>query len=155
MVVDVVAERSFPDPPAAVFARAAVDADVMVATFTGYAGLIPGIRSMKVRGDGVLRAGALRDVELSDGTHIVERITAFEAPSVHAYDMAEMNPLQRFLCTNMRSTWTFEPDGPGTKITWTYAIDARPGRGWLAWVVARLFVRAMNRCLQAMAERTS
>ena len=98
------------------------------------------------------RAGALRRVQLSDGSVIKERILRFEPPLVHAYDMAEMNALQKLLCTNMESTWRFSPAEGGTRIDWHYRIDprgllVRP----LCVVVAKLFERAMQRCLNHIA----
>lgn len=135
-----------------VFAAAAGNTDNLAVFFTGNAPLIPGIAAASIDGGGGARAGALRTVKLTDGSIIKERITRFEAPHVHAYEMAEMNALQRLLCTNMVSTWTFADEGGATRITWHYEIVEkgavmRP----LAWLVGRSFERAMQRCLDNVA----
>lgn len=152
MSIDVRASVRIARPRAEVFAAAAGKTENLVRYFTGYAPLIPGIAAASLRGADAPGPGVLRDVKLSDGTAIVERITAFDAPSLHAYDMAEMNTLQRLLCTNMESRWRFEDDGDGTRVTWDYRILPRSALHVpLAWLTGRLFERAMQRCLDALA----
>jgi hypothetical protein len=152
MSIEVNASVTTRGTPDAVFAEAAGKVENLARFFTGYGGVIPGIREARLEGDGVMRAGALRRVQLSDGSVIKERILRFEPPLVHAYDMAEMNTLQKLLCTNMESTWRFSPAEGGTRIDWHYRIDprgllVRP----LCVVVAKLFERAMQRCLNHIA----
>lgn len=139
--------------PATVFDAAAGKVENLARFFTGYGGIIPGIKEARLEGDGVMRAGARREVRLSDGSVIKERILRFEPPLVHAYDMAEMNALQKLLCTNMESTWRFSPANDGTRIDWHYRIEPR-GPLWrpLCALVAWLFERAMQRCLNNIAE---
>jgi len=152
MSVDVQASVGIQRPRAEVFAAAAGETDNLARYFTGFAPLIPGIRAARLLDATAPAEGVRRRVELSDGTSIVERITAFEAPSVHAYDMAEMNPLQRLICTNMVSRWTFSDAGAGTRVVWDYRIEPRTALHTpLAWVVGRLFERAMQRCLNNLA----
>lgn len=152
MSIDVSASVAVARPRAEVFAAAAGKTENLVRYFTGYAPLIPGIVAASLRGADAPGPGVLRDVRLSDGTAIVERITAFDAPSLHAYDMAEMNTLQRLLCTNMESRWRFEDDGGGTRVVWDYRIVPRSVLHTpLAWLTGRLFERAMQRCLDALA----
>ena len=135
-----------------VFHEAAGVVDNLGKYFTGYGGLIPGIVSAKIDGDGVLREGALRSVKLSDGSAIKERVTRFEAPRVHGYEMAEMNALQRLVCTNMISEWTFSDEGGATRIVWHYSILPRSAvMTPVAWLIARLFERAMQRYLDNIA----
>ncbi len=135
-----------------VFHEAAGVTENLARFFKGYGGLIPGIVSASLDGDGVMRPGALRTVKLSDGSVIKERVTRFEAPRVHAYDMAEMNALQRLICTNMISEWTFADEGGATRVVWHYSIIPRNSvMTPVAWLVSRLFERAMQRCLDNLA----
>lgn len=152
MSIEVNASVTARGTPDAVFAEAAGTVENLARFFTGYGGVIPGIREARLEGDGVMRAGALRRVQLSDGSVIKERILRFEPPLIHAYDMAEMNPLQKLLCTNMESTWRFSPSGDRTHIDWHYRIHPRNGLVRpLCVLVARLFERAMQRCLNNIA----
>ena len=139
-------------PVREVFAAAAGDTDNLSRFFTGYPPLIPAIAAASIDGGGEPRAGALRSVSLSDGTRIRERITRFEPPVAHGCEMAEMNALQRLVCTNMISLWTFADEGGATRVVWHYAIVPRGALTRpLAWAVGRLFERAMQRCLDNLA----
>ncbi len=151
MTIEVEATILINQPRERVFAAAAGETAALARHFTGYPPLIPGIVEAHVEGGDPPRANALRPVRLSDGTRIVERILAFEAPSRHRYEMAEMNTLQRLICTNMVSEWSFSDEGAGTRITWHYAIHEKPWRGVIGKVVAFFFQKAMQRCLDSIA----
>jgi hypothetical protein len=130
----------------------AVDVRSLARFFTGFAPLIPGIREASIDGGGDTVAGSLRTVRLSDGSTIKERVLALDRPRLHRYEMAEMNALQRVLCTNMVSEWRFSDAGGATKIVWRYAIHAKDAaRAPAAWLVGKLFRRAMQRCLDNVA----
>lgn len=152
MAIEVTASGVVPRKIGEVFEEAAAKAPNLARYFTGLAPLIPAIVDASIDGDGVMREGALRSVKLSDGTRIRERILGFEAPRLHRYDMAEMNPLQRAMCTNMVSEWRFEEAGDSTRVVWTYAIHPKgPLTRPLAWAVSKLFRRAMQRCIDNLA----
>ncbi len=151
MVIEVEAQAVIPRRVEEVF-DAATDPAGLARFFTGYPPLIPAIREATIDGGGAVAAGALRTVHLSDGTAIKERILAHEPGALHRYDMADMNSLQRMLCTNMVSEWRFSDVGGATRVVWRYAIHAKGGPVVpAAWVTARLFRRAMQRCLDNLA----
>ena len=145
----VVAVKTIAKPRDAVF-DFATSAEGLCKCFTGYAVLIPGIKGVEMIGGAAPSAEAMRWVKLSDGSKIKERIIRFDRPSVHSYDMAEMNFLQKLMCSNMISEWTFEELSPNeTRVTWRYEIVpkgriVRP----LVKVVGSLFEKAMARCLE-------
>ena len=150
MTITVRAEVHIARPVDVVFGLAAGRTANLARFFSGHKPLIPGIRSASLVGcDDPPCAGTLRDVTLSDGTSIQERVLAFEAPRLHRYDMARMNTLQRLFCTNMVSEWRFEPDGEAAcRVTWEYAIHERGLAGRvLGPLVAGQFKRAMQSCL--------
>jgi hypothetical protein len=151
MPIEVSARVYIPRPRAQVFEAAAGKTAALSRYFTGFPPLIPAIVEASLEGGEPPRGGALRHVRMSDGSRIVERILAFEAPALHRYDMVELNPLQRILCTNMVSEWRFEEQGDGTRITWDYAVHPKPLRGPLARVVGALLRKAMQRCLDNIA----
>ena len=147
------AEAVVPLPIDDVFDRAAAQTAGLARYFGGHRPLVPAIRSARLldRDDPPV-AGALREVLLGDGTRIVERVLAFEAPRLHRYEMAEMNRLQRLLCSNMVGEWRFSPEGAGTRVDWDYVIHEHGLVGRLFGpLVARSFQRAMQRCLDAIA----
>jgi Polyketide cyclase / dehydrase and lipid transport len=154
MTITVRAEARIARPVDVVFALAAGRTANLARFFTGHKPLIPAIRSATLVGqEDPPSAGCLRDVALTDGTSIQERVLAFEAPRLHRYDMAKMNPLQRVLCSNMVSEWRFEPDGEGaSRVVWEYSIHERGVLGRLLGpMVARHFQRAMQSCLDNIA----
>jgi uncharacterized protein YndB with AHSA1/START domain len=151
MPVEVEASVYIPRPRAEVFAAAAGQTAGLSRYFTGFPPLIPAIVEASLEGGDPPRAGALRNVRMSDGSRIKERILAFEAPALHRYEMVELNPLQRLLCSNMVAEWRFEEQGAGTRFTWRYAIHSLPRRGPLPRLMGYLLQRAMQRCLDNVA----
>ena len=77
---------------------------------------------------------------------------AHEPGALHRYDMADMNSSQRMLCTNMVSEWRFRC-GRATWVVWRFTPSTRRGGAVVpaARVTARLFRRAMQRCLDNFA----
>lgn len=151
MAIEVEAAAVIPRRAEEVF-DVAVDVRSLARFFTGEAPFIPGIREATIDGGGATVTGARRTVRLTDGTVIKERVLEVERPLRHRYDMAEMNPLQRRLCTNMVSRWEFTDVGGATRIVWRYAIHPRSAALWpVTWLTARLFRRAMQRCLDRLA----
>jgi hypothetical protein len=151
MTIEIEAQCVVPQRAEVVF-EMGVDSDNLPKLFTGFAPLIPAIVQASVEGGGALREGSVRVVKLSDGSQIRERILRLEAPRLHAYDMLEMNTLQKMLCTNMVSEWRFTSDGGATRVVWRYTLHPknlamRP----LVWLTGRLFERAMQRCLDNLA----
>lgn len=150
MTTNVRAEVKVPRPVDAVFDLAAGHTENLARFFTGDFPLIPGIKRASLVGrDDPPEAGTLRDVDLSDGSAIQERVLAFEAPRRHRYEMARMNGLQRLICTNMVSEWRFDPEGDDAcRVVWEYAIHEKGALGrLLVRPVAWSFQRAMQTCL--------
>ncbi len=136
-------------PRERVFELAAERIDRFPLFFRGYGGIIPSVERLENRGPSAV--GTLRDVLLGDKTRIVERITAWDPPALHGYEAHEKNPLQKALFTRLESTWRFEPEGSGTRITWSYALEPRSGLlAPVVFLVLAAFRRAMRRCLEAM-----
>jgi len=151
MPIQVTAHVFIPRPRAQVFEAAAGKSAGLSKYFTGFPPLIPAIVEATLEGGEPPRTGAIRHVRMGDGTRIVERVLAFEAPSLHRYDMVKMNPLQTLFCSNMVGEWRFEEQGSGTRVTWDYSIFPKTLRGGPARLIAALLRRAMQRCLDNLA----
>lgn len=136
-------------PIEAAFALA-VDADRFPGLFAG-CGPVPGLR--RVRLQGALTVGVIREVESEDGSHLLERVTVLEPPYRHAYTLSGMKPPFSWLVRAGRAEWTFRAADSGTLVRWCYEWEpttrlAHPA----AWLLLKLFMRgAMRRCLRAMA----
>lgn len=152
MVFEVEAVEVIPRKVEEVFREAAAEAAPIARYFVGFPPVIPAVLEATVDGGGAHATGALRTVRLGDGTVIKERVLALEAPHLHRYDMAEMNPTQRLLLTNMVAEWRFEDVGGATRVRWRYAFHPRNiAVAPATWVMAKVFRVAMQRCLQRLA----
>ena len=149
MDVNLLARRHFRATPETVFAFAA-DAARFPATFRGY-GPIPSIRTITLHAPPAV--GSTRELENSDGSRPLERITAFEPPHVHAYVLSGLNPPFKWLVRAGHADWTFAPSGEGTDVAWRYRFELTNPLAWpIAWPLLQGFFRtAMDRCLDAMA----
>jgi hypothetical protein len=141
--------RPIAAPAEAVFALA-LDAQRFPATFRG-CGPIPGL--VRITPHAPAAVGSTRDVESSDGSVLVERITALEPPRRHSYTLNGLRPPLAWLVRAGHAEWTFEPQSAGSLVTWRYTFETTHALAWpLAWPLLQLFMRtAMQRCLAAMA----
>jgi hypothetical protein len=81
--------------------------------------------------------GQTRMLHLSDGSTVVETTTDVDRPGFFAYELTDFTKVFGPLVDHARAEWRFEPDGGGTRITWTYTFFGRPGRGWIVGLIVR------------------
>lgn len=99
----------------------------------------PGVdHSCVLRTDPDGPVGTARRVQMNRLT-LVETITAFDAPTVLAYDIAGFPRWVR----RFENRWTLRPDGHATTVTLTSTVDLGPGR--LRTGVARLLCLLLAR----------
>jgi carbon monoxide dehydrogenase subunit G len=152
-MIRLTSERTIDAPADAVFALA-VDPERFPILFAG-CGPVPALRRITLHGP--LAVGSTRELESSDGSRLVERVTALDAPRRHAYSLSGIRAPLGWLVRAGHADWTFEAAGSATRVRWSY--DWEP-TGWLArpfaWLLLRCFMRtAMQRCLAAMQSRLS
>jgi len=152
-MIRLTSEQTIDAPSAAVFALA-VDPERFPFLFTG-CGPVPALRRIALHGP--LAVGSTRELESSDGSRLLERITALDPPHRHAYSLSGIRPPLGWLVRAGHADWTFEATGSATRVRWTY--DWEPN-GWLAypfaWLLLQCFMRkAMQRCLAAMPSALS
>jgi hypothetical protein len=82
-------------------------------------------------------AGQTRTLVLSDGGTLVETLTAADLP-LFAYDLSRFTGFFGALVAGARSEWRVTPLSGGSRIDWTYAFTAKPGRGALVAAIVRL-----------------
>lgn len=154
MRLSLTAERRIDAPPEAVFALA-LDSDRFPALFPGY-GPIPALRRITALAPPAV--GSLRALENSDGSRLMERITALEPPHLHEYTLSGLRPPLAWLAREGRAHWRFDPDrddgANATRVLWRYEFELTSP---LAWPLAAPLLRgcmraAMARCLERMAQ---
>jgi hypothetical protein len=111
--------------------------------FKGY-GPLPAVTGMRGQTGGWDRVGAARTIELSDGSEVLERITAYERPRCFAYRVGPFTGApMRWLVKHADGEWRFE-DGT---IRWTYTFATKPAGVLMRPVIARLWRAYANRVL--------
>ncbi|MGV8912377.1 MAG: SRPBCC family protein [Rhodoglobus sp.] len=96
--------------------------------------------------------GRTRTLMLSDGGHVIETITDADSPALFAYELSDFQKLFGTLVSGARAEWTFESSESGSIIRWRYTFFARPARGWVVWLVVRLWWgRYMRHVLPSIA----
>jgi hypothetical protein len=89
---------------------------------------------------------------LSDGGSVIETITDTEVPVLFAYELSEFQKLFGTLVSGARAEWRFESRQSGSIVRWSYTFFARPGRGWIVWLVVKLWwARYMRHVLPPIA----
>jgi hypothetical protein len=112
-------------------------------------GPLPGVTKAVMRGDAVPAAGALREIQLSDGSTVEEEVLVLDRPACHRYRWTRPPaPPLGWLVRSGEGEWRFSPSAQGTRIAWRYRFElshalAAP----LALPVVALFRRWMARGL--------
>jgi hypothetical protein len=113
-------------------------------------GPIPGITSIEMLDGAALAPGARRRVRMSDGSDILEEVTALDRPRRHSYRWLNA-PAAPFslLVRRAEADWIFTASAQGTRIEWTYRFElTSPLAAPLAALVMILFKRWMRRGLE-------
>jgi hypothetical protein len=123
--------------PADVFAALSADPSTWVEWF-------PGLSGGHYEGDAPPGLGSGREVSIGR-TRYLETVIAWDAPKQWAYRVDETTaPMANALVED----WRIVPDGDGSIVSWTFAIDPRPlfsvASTLAAPVMGRLFRRAMR-----------
>lgn len=149
MDVNLHVSHRFRAPPDAVFALA-LDPVRFPATFRGF-GPIPAIRAISLHAPPAV--GSTRELDNSDGSRPLERITALDAGKRHAYVLSGLRAPFSWLVREGHADWSFAPNGVGTDVTWRYRFVLTSPLAWplAAPLLHAFFATAMRRCLAAMA----
>jgi carbon monoxide dehydrogenase subunit G len=149
MDLHLTAEQDFDATPEAVFALT-VDPERFPAFFTGF-GPIPAVEAITLHAP--LAVGSTRELRNGDGSRLLERVTALQAPQHHAYTLTGLRPPLAWLARAGHADWRFVPTAGGTRVRWRYRWELTHGLAWpVAAPLLHGFMRtAMARCLAAMA----
>ena len=136
--VEIVVERYARAPLAHTF-DTAVPID-LTTIFRGY-GPLPAVVGVRDQTGPWDAAGRERVVQLSDGSEVPERITAYEAPLHFAYTVGPFPRPLGLLASHADGAWWFADTGDGrTHIRWSYTFSLHgPGAPLARLVVPRLW----------------
>ena len=115
-------------------------------------GPIPGVAGSRMLDAPAPRAGARRDVFLTDGTTVHEILLAYERPSRHGYRwLHPPAPPFSLLVKGAEGDWTFSSTQKGARIVWVYTFElTSPLAMVLAPPLLWCFRRWMRKGLQGL-----
>lgn len=72
-------------------------------------------------------AGQVRLIHTADRASMREELLTVEAPRSFTYELTELTGAFRFLAASIDGTWSFDPVGTGTRVTWQWTIHPAQG----------------------------
>ena len=69
--------------------------------------------------------GDSRTIQLADGGSLFEQIVRADRPHAYGYELTDIRGPMKPLAARIDGLFAFEPDGAGTRVTWSWAIHPR------------------------------
>lgn len=111
--------------------------------FPRWYGPIPPIKAVRDQTGGWDAVGQTRTIVLAGGGTMREELTGLDAPRSFGYRIDGLTGPLAPLADHIDGTWSFTPQGTGTRVTWRWAIHRRSaltapalpvfGRIWLGY----------------------
>jgi len=84
--------------------------------------------------------GQTRTIKMSDGGNMLETLTVIDQPNRFGYSIGNVKGMLKLLVVAASGTWSFEADGAGTRVTWSWEVTPTKVIGRVAMpVFARLW----------------
>jgi hypothetical protein len=101
---------------------------------------LPAVREVRDQAGAWGAAGQTRTVVLADGGTMREELTSVDEGSRFAYRIGHVTGPMKTLVGSLDGTWSFDPVGTGTRVTWTWTVHPASAAAGLAMpVFARLW----------------
>ena len=75
-------------------------------------------------GEWAREVGQSRRIHTSDGGSVLETLTEVDAPHTFAYRLSEIAGPMKLLVGGLDGRWSCTPEGDGTRVAWTWDVDA-------------------------------
>ena len=136
-------------PTTAVFPRLLAHDPVR---FYPRSGILPAVTAVRDASGPWDAPDRTRRLEQSNGGTFVETIRVVDAPTRFAYDLSDFTGFFAALVAGAHAEWRLTESSAGTRIDWTYAFTARPGRGPIVAAIVRFaWAGYMRRVLPPIA----
>jgi hypothetical protein len=90
--------------------------------FAHRAGLIPPIRECRDQDGAWGTIGQTRTVVLADGSTNLETLVVADRPGVYRYRLSDFTGPFKALVAGVDGAFSFEAEGPGTRVTWSWSL---------------------------------
>lgn len=93
--------------------------------------------------------GQTRTIKMSDGGNMLETLTEIDQPNRFGYTISNVKGILKLLVVAASGRWAFEPDGDGTRITWSWEVTPTKVIGRAAMpLFARLWSGSAGRAME-------
>lgn len=103
--------------------------------FTSRGGQIPPVTETREQPATWESVGQTHRIMLGDGGTMRETLTCVDSPRSFGYVLDELTGPIKLLVSSASGLWSFEPDGSGCRITWSWTLHPRGRVGALAMPV--------------------
>ena len=107
--------------------------------FVARSGPLPPVKEIREQPPTWDTVGQSRVIVLTDGGTMRETLTVVDRPRSFGYDIADFTGPFKLLVDSLAGRWSFEPDGDGCRITWSWTVHPRGLQGRLAMPVIGRF----------------
>jgi len=150
--IDVAESRAYPVPPDEAYGIVAPMP--LPALFSRGFLALPAIRSVQGQTgpEWGAEAGHSRTIVTADGGTMRESLVSVDAPRSFGYEIARITGPMRPLVTGVEGSWRFDPDGSGTRITWSWRLEPRsPATAPIVALIGLMWHGYARRALERLA----
>ena len=141
--------RTYPVVPQEAFDR--LIAMPLTELFSRRYGPLPPIREVRDQSGAWDGPGQTRTIVLADGTTMVETLTLVDRPRSFGYRISELRGPLKALASGIEGEWRVEPAGTGSRVTWTWDVEAASRASSFALpVLARLWSGYARQALEEL-----
>ena len=118
-----------------------------------YLAIAPIVDVIGQEGEWGSAVGQTRTIKLSDGGTMLETLTVIDQPNRFGYTISNVKGMLKLLVVAASGTWAFEPDGDGTRVTWSWEVTPTKVIGRAAMpVFAKLWSGYANQAMDEIAK---
>ena len=114
-----------------------------------YWAIAPIVEVIGQQGEWGSAVGQTRTIRMSDGGNMLETLTVIDQPKRFGYTISNVKGMLKLLVAAASGTWAFEPDGDGTRITWSWEVTPTKVIGRVAMpLFARLWSGSAGQAME-------
>ena len=118
-----------------------------------YLAIAPIVDVIGQEGEWGSAVGQTRTIKLSDGGTMLETLTVIDQPNRFGYTISNVKGMMKPLVVAASGLWSFEPEGDGVRITWSWDVTPTKYLGRAAMpVFAKLWSGYANQAMDEIAK---